>query len=782
MRLKEARSIVIAAAMLCIFAQSAVSTSTISLEPAYIDVWQDDEFTVNVTVDSAENEVYGASYTLHFDNTLLNATTQAKGPFLTHDGAISNIYKDEINNTIGEIIYAETRTGATAGVTDPGVLATITFQVIGEEGVCSLNVSDLDGGLLYSIYGSVPTDIYNGRVGIAQTQSPFVISGYAFNEDESDCNDPAVNITNLNIGKEWAAGTDASSNYYQLTLASCADVIAGEVLRFEVTSPDGSQNTTEHTVTQDEVNGGGIFSFNITLASSAAPTPTLVEYTISNRTITPPQTTEIDVEFSERVKWKIAIENGGVVYDWTGTSTNPTKKPWNGTYEENGTTVPDGAYVVNITWTNTTTGLGDQNNTKTITVSAQPVSPPASITNLHNITYEETYINWTWDDPTDANFSKVMVYLDGAYMEDVSKGTQHYNATGLAPDTEHEIGTHTVDNAGNINETWVDHTARTKPSSDTTSPTITAHSPTGTGVPVTTDVTVTFDEAMNQTSAKGAFSILPDVDGAFSWSGNTMIFTPAADLADNTAYDVTISTDAKDLAGNPLAEPFTWNFTTAVHVPPSTTVSIEEITVAIDGNVTVPIWINSVTNLGGCEINMTYNASVVHVTDVTPGDMNDSFAPNFDNGSGWMRANAVNATGLSGNVVFAYVNFTAVGGDGDISPLNITVEDLFDVGYDNITHTVINGTFTIGTEDSESPRVTDANASRDTILNDNGRPRALGTNVTVLNVTVTDSGSGVANVTINLSSIGGSLVQPMERIDGTDIWTVTTNATAGINL
>ena len=212
MRLKEARSIVIAAAMLCIFAQSAVSTSTISLEPAYIDVWQDDEFTVNVTVDSAENEVYGASYTLHFDNTLLNATTQAKGPFLTHDGAISNIYKDEINNTIGEIIYAETRTGATAGVTDPGVLATITFQVIGEEGVCSLNVSDLDGGLLYSIYGSVPTDIYNGRVGIAQALSPFVISGYAFNEDESDCNDPAVNITNLNIGKEWAAGTDASSN------------------------------------------------------------------------------------------------------------------------------------------------------------------------------------------------------------------------------------------------------------------------------------------------------------------------------------------------------------------------------------------------------------------------------------------------------------------------------------------------------------------------------------------------------------------------------------------
>jgi len=162
MELKRTRLIVMATVMLCIFAQSAVATSAISVEPAYTDVWHDNGFTVNVTVDPAENEVYGASYTLHFDNTLLNATTQAKGPFLTHDGTISNIYKDEINSTIGEIIYAETRAGATAGVTDPGVLTTITFQAIGEGGVSSLNLSDLDGALLYSLSGSIPTDVNNG--------------------------------------------------------------------------------------------------------------------------------------------------------------------------------------------------------------------------------------------------------------------------------------------------------------------------------------------------------------------------------------------------------------------------------------------------------------------------------------------------------------------------------------------------------------------------------------------------------------------------------------------
>ena len=48
---------------------------------------------------------------------------------------------------------------------------------------------------------------------------------------------------------------------------------------------------------------------------------------------------------------------------------------------------------------------------------------------------------------------------------------------------------------------------------------------------------------------------------------------------------------------------------------------------------------------------------------------------------------------------------------------------------------------------------------------------------TQLNVTVTDD-SGILNVTINLSQIGGSSVQPMRKIEG-DIWSVTTNASAG---
>jgi hypothetical protein len=158
----------IAVAMLCIFAQPTLANSTISVEPAYIDVWQDDEFTVDIVVYPVENEVYSASYTLYFNNTLLNATSQTQGAFLIQDGNSSNVWicDDGIDNTIGKIEYAESRVGTDVGVTNPGVLATIAFRVIGVKGISSLDISELAGGLLESTSGPIPTDISNGTCAI----------------------------------------------------------------------------------------------------------------------------------------------------------------------------------------------------------------------------------------------------------------------------------------------------------------------------------------------------------------------------------------------------------------------------------------------------------------------------------------------------------------------------------------------------------------------------------------------------------------------------------------
>jgi hypothetical protein len=88
------------------------------------------------------------------------------------------------------------------------------------------------------------------------------------------------------------------------------------------------------------------------------------------------QITCINVKFSEEVDYIIAIENsaGAVVRDWDGSGvTNPNKKYWGGTYESNGTTVPNGTYTVIVTGKNRTTGcMTDASRTIEVTTENSP--------------------------------------------------------------------------------------------------------------------------------------------------------------------------------------------------------------------------------------------------------------------------------------------------------------------------------------------------------------------------------------------------------------------------
>ncbi len=202
---------------------------------------------------------------------------------------------------------------------------------------------------------------------------------------------------------------------------------------------------------------------------------------------------------------------------------------------------------------------------------------------------------------------------------------------------------------------------------------------------------------------------------------------------------------------------------------------------------TEPIRVTNVNNLGGGTIKVSYNSSVVHVTAVANGTGNAMtvIAWNVNNGTnpGTVRISAYNTTGRSGEVIFANVTYQAVGAIGATSGLNITVESLFNTTYSDIAYTVQNGSFRV--RDIVAPVVMNVNASPAVILQDNGRPRAAGTNVTRLNVTVTDNDVGVSSVTINLAPIGGSAAAPMTLIQGTTmngVWSVITTATAGVNL
>jgi hypothetical protein len=89
------------------------------------------------------------------------------------------------------------------------------------------------------------------------------------------------------------------------------------------------------------------------------------------------------------------------------------------------------------------------------------------------------------------------------------------------------------------------------------------------GVPLNQIISATFSEPMNPATINSTTFALTAPGGAvvsglvaYAAVGNTLTFTPAANLAPSTTFTATITTGAKDLAGIPLASNFVWTFTT----------------------------------------------------------------------------------------------------------------------------------------------------------------------------------------------------------------------------
>ena len=264
---------------LCMAAQSVSAAPAISVEPSYLNVVQGDVFTVNITLDPAGVEVMGAQYELHFNYTLLNATKQTQGTFLRQDGAGTNIFANTINNTIGVIEYGETRVGVDYGVTNPDILATITFRALAS-GTSNLDFSKvkLSDPFAQQITGVL---INNGTIEINETPK-FVISGYVEYDNGDPVLYPDVMITNLNTSEIFAAETNASSNYYQVS-TDITHISSNDVLHFNATDNLGNTTVFDHTVTQDEMNAGG-FAQNITLYIPDTTPPVITNISVISKT------------------------------------------------------------------------------------------------------------------------------------------------------------------------------------------------------------------------------------------------------------------------------------------------------------------------------------------------------------------------------------------------------------------------------------------------------------------------------------------------------------------
>jgi hypothetical protein len=106
---------------------------------------------------------------------------------------------------------------------------------------------------------------------------------------------------------------------------------------------------------------------------------------------------------------------------------------------------------------------------------------------------------------------------------------------------------------------------------DTTTPIITGTNPAAnaTGVAAENVISITFSEAMNASTINSStFTVKSGtmaVAGTVRYNAitKTATFTPLSHLLPNTSYTAMLTTDVKDVVGNPLGSIFTWDFATS---------------------------------------------------------------------------------------------------------------------------------------------------------------------------------------------------------------------------
>src|SRR5207237_7716963 len=127
-------------------------------------------------------------------------------------------------------------------------------------------------------------------------------------------------------------------------------------------------------------------------------------------------------------------------------------------------------------------------------------------------------------------------------------------------------------------------------------------------------VAVTFSEPMDPLTITTLTFTLKQgttpVVGTVGYAGVTATFTPASALAPLTVYTATITTGAKNLAGNGLAADFSWSFTTGV--TPDTTRPV--VSATVPANAATAVAINQTINAAFSEAMDPLTITIVTLT------------------------------------------------------------------------------------------------------------------------------------------------------------------------
>jgi PKD repeat protein len=372
-----AHTVLVLAVLVSAFvALSASASASVNMQIANATAQPSSTATTQITITNMTN--FGAStVTLSYDPGVVQITDVTAGDVGTPGTATIAAYVSTVTGPDSPITFANLELTAigSSGETSPLTLGIITLA--------DANGTSMDAAAQSGVF------VVNGTVDTVTRDLPSTTgAGTTI----------AVNLTvDVESGARYYAIDETVPTGWTVTSATDGGDYTSETGHVKWVVTSGAADTVYSYTVLVPADASGTYTFdgiymfegmtaeatiigNTTVNVSVSP-PTLVTYTITNTTITPPQTTSIDVRFSERVSAIIKIEDasGNLVnelYTSTGV-TDPSSKTWDGTYT-NGTTVPDGTYTVNVSGVSTTTGLSVIDTSKTITVGEGEV-PTVSI-------------------------------------------------------------------------------------------------------------------------------------------------------------------------------------------------------------------------------------------------------------------------------------------------------------------------------------------------------------------------------------------------------------------
>ena len=323
-------------------------------------------------------------------------------------------------------------------------------------------IADGDAGLVIMDITDPTAPVFKGSYNTTGRANGVAVSGnYAYIADGDaglvilNITDPTAPALTGNGTTSYAHDIAISGNY-----AYIADDSNGIVI-FNVTDPaapieEGSYNTAGYAYDVAVSNsyvyvadfGNGLVILHVEGADDTTPPGSvsgLNETSAGANWIRWAWTNPVDIDFNHVMIYLDGLfvtNTSDAFYNSTGLIEGSTHTISTRTVDDSGN--------INPTWVN--------DSATAIVIDAMP---PASVTNLEETDADASWINWTWENPDDNDFSHVMVYLNDAFVTNTTdNATNSYNATGLTEGTTYTIGIRTVDTSGNINSTFVNDSAR----------------------------------------------------------------------------------------------------------------------------------------------------------------------------------------------------------------------------------------------------------------------------------------------------------------------------------